>query len=127
MFELLIEDYFSAAHSLKYYEGRCENMHGHNWKVQVYIESDTLNKVGLVVDFKDMKQALHKFLDIIDHTNLNEVAELGGLNPTSENLAKWLYGRLGKELNSEKVKVTKIRVWESRDAAAAYFEDSSSV
>jgi len=122
MFELLIEDYFSAAHSLRFYEGKCENMHGHNWKVQVYIESDTLNKTGLVIDFKEMKQSLKKLLDIIDHTNLNELEELGGLNPTSENLSKWLYEKLTIDLGSKGVKVTKVRVWESRDAAAAYFE-----
>jgi len=119
MYELLVEDYFSAAHSLKYL-GRCENMHGHNWKVQVFVESETLSEIGLVIDFKEIKKSIQELFEIVDHTNLNE--SLKGLNPTSENISMWFYKKLAKSTNLKGINIKKVRVWESIDSAAAYYE-----
>ncbi len=122
MYELLVEDYFSAAHRLKFYQGSCEKLHGHNWKVQVYIESGELDNIGLVMDFKDIKKEIRKLFEIIDHADLNSLKEFDGMNPSSENISRWIYKKLTEALEDRNVKVKKVRVWESVNAAAAYYE-----
>jgi len=122
VYELLVEDYFSAAHRLKFYRGSCEKLHGHNWKVQVYIESGELDNIGLVMDFKDIKKEIRKLFEIIDHADLNSLKEFDGMNPSSENISRWIYKKLTTALEDRNVKVKKVRVWESVNAAAAYYE-----
>lgn len=116
MFELMVEDTFSAAHQLKGYKGRCENLHGHTFKVQVFMEGDKLKPEGYLVDFKDMKDALKKVLDELDHSYLNDLPYFKELNPTAESLAKLIYEKL-HPLAPELKKVT---VWESASASATY-------
>ena len=128
MFELMVEDTFSAAHALRGYDGPCENLHGHTWKVQVFLKGDKLNKIGILVDFKDVKENLGKVIGKYDHQNLNDLAEFkstpacrqaryGGQNPSCEILAKLIFDKLKKELKE----LSKVTVWESEKTSASYF------
>ncbi len=111
----MVEDTFSAAHQLRGYEGKCENLHGHTFKVQVFLTGDKLDKIGMLVDFKKIKAELKKVLDKFDHTNLNELAEFKEKNPTAENLARVIYEKISS-LNPSKV-----TVFESEKASASFF------
>ena len=117
MFELMVEDTFAAAHQLKGYEGPCENLHGHTFKVQVTIESEKLQKVGFLTDFKEIKSALKEIIAEFDHQNLNELAYFKTENPTSENLAKIIFDKLEKNMP-----VKKVTVWESPTSSASYYK-----
>ena len=111
MFEIYVHETFDAAHYLPGYEGKCANMHGHTWRVELTIRSATLND-GMVYDFHDIKAALR---DIIpDHTLLNDILP----NPTAENVAEFLYVKLKEQIAA----ITKVVVWESATSGAAYFE-----
>ena len=93
MFELTVEDTFDAAHQLKGYEGPCENLHGHTWKVRVVVSGRKLNKLGMLLDFKEIKTALKRVLSGLDHRNLNDLPDFKKANPTSENVAVKIYER----------------------------------
>ena len=121
MFELIVETDFSAAHNLREYQGQCEKLHGHNWKVQVILKSEKLDKLGMVMDFRDVKKVIGEILDRFDHAYLNELADFKVLNPTTENLSKILYDELGNALPSG-VKVIKVTTWESERCGASYTE-----
>ena len=122
MFELDICREFSAAHFLKGYCGDCSLLHGHNWKVYVFIRSEELDEIGIAVDFNILKKELDEILAGLDHKHLNELPTFAGKNPTSENLAFYIYKRLSAAVNSDKIKVSKVRVCESERSGAAYFE-----
>mgnify|MGYP001225514116 CR=1 FL=1 len=117
MFELMVEDTFDAAHQLKGYEGPCERLHGHTFRVQVFLKGAKLNKIGLLEDFKVIKRHLKKVTDEFDHTNLNELKCFIKSNPTSENIAKIFYGRL-----KAKIDIYKVSIWESGTSCATYWE-----
>lgn len=110
----MVEDSFSAAHQLRGYEGKCENLHGHTFKVQVYLSGDKLDKIGMLVDFKKIKAELKKVLDKFDHTNLNDLIEFKEKNPTAENIAREVYNKISE------LKPLKVTVWESEKACATY-------
>lgn len=118
MFEIEVFSSFSAAHKLRGYKGKCENIHGHNWKVGVTLSSDKLNKIGIVVDFKDVKKRLKDVLKELDHKNLNTLSYFRRVNPTSENLARFIYD----ELKIKRLPVSSVSVWETEDSKAAYSE-----
>ena len=120
MYELSIHGHFASAHLLRGYEGPCKDLHGHTWKVEVTIASEKLNEIGLVADFKDMKKKLNVFLEKIDHVNLNDLAVFKTLNPSTENLAKYIYQEFAKECRPFPLK--RVRVWESDSASIAYYE-----
>jgi len=122
MYELTIETKFAAAHQLRGYEGRCERLHGHNWKVEVSIQAEVLNEIGLAIDFKEMKDKTNELLAILEHTFVNDVFPFTELNPSSENMAKWIYDSLSRKLNTDTVRVSQVKVWESDNACASYFE-----
>ena len=122
MFRLTIHTAFAAAHNLTHYQGDCENLHGHNWKVEVSILTDELDKAGLGIDFKILKKETNTLLKTLDHKYLNELSPFTELSPSSENIARYLYGELTKIFGSKKVKVEKVTVWESDFAAATYYE-----
>lgn len=122
VYEIYVKDHFSAAHALRGYDGCCSNVHGHNWIVETYIQCSKLNKMGFGVDFMDVKQVVSDILGKLDHTNLNDVAEFGNINPTSENIAKFLYTEMSRRLNSERVKVSKVMVMESPGCGSSYQE-----
>jgi 6-pyruvoyltetrahydropterin/6-carboxytetrahydropterin synthase len=122
MYELMVESKFAAAHQLRGYKGKCENLHGHNWRVTVAVTAERLNEQGLAIDFNDLKKALRDVLDQLEHTFLNEIFPFTQINPSSENLAKWIYDTLAKKLNDDNVEVASVTVWESDSASASYFE-----
>lgn len=121
MYDLSIETQFAAAHQLRGYKGKCENMHGHNWRVQVSISSDKLNDIGIVMDFHDLKDITNEVIAPLDHAHLNEVFPFTEINPSSENIAKWIFDTLKKRFE-DKVKVNSITVWESENSSATYYE-----
>ena len=122
VYEIYVKDHFAAAHALRGYDGNCSNMHGHNWDVEAYIQCTKLNKLGIGVDFRDVKRIVKDVLSKLDHTNLNDVAESGAINPTSENISKFLYKELSRRLNTEFIKVVKIMVFESPGCGSSYQE-----
>jgi len=121
MYELSIETQFAAAHQLRGYKGKCENMHGHNWRVQVSISSEKLNDIGIVMDFHDLKKETNEAILSLDHSYLNEVFPFTEINPSSENIAKWIFESLKKRLENS-VKVNSVTVWESENSSATYYE-----
>lgn len=122
MFELDIHREFSAAHSLRGYQGDCANFHGHNWTVQVFIQAEKLDRIGIAMDFKVLKKALDAVLAELDHKNLNEHPHFKDSNATSENLARYIYQSLKPAVDSAGVKLARVRVCESATSGASYFE-----
>lgn len=118
MYKLRVESDFSAAHNLRGYEGKCEELHGHNWKVELAVESNQLDKLGMVLDFKFLKDRLNFVLEALDHKYLNDLAYFKEVNPTSENIASYIYGCLKKEIPA----LLNVTVWESDKARATYEE-----
>ena len=122
MYHLTIHTHFAAAHNLINYQGDCENLHGHNWKVEVTVSADTLDKAGLAIDFKILKKETNLILDSLDHKYLNDLHPFTEISPSSENIARHLYEKLSQKLNNNTVKVDKVNVWESDYACASYTE-----
>jgi 6-pyruvoyltetrahydropterin/6-carboxytetrahydropterin synthase len=120
MYELKTITQFGAAHQLKHTGGKCENLHGHNWKVETSVEGKVLDDNGLLVDFKVIKEAVDKIVEGLDHTFLNDLEYFKKRNPSSENIARYIYDSLAKTLNTDRVKVSKVTVWESDSACAIY-------
>jgi len=122
MYKLTIRTSFAAAHCLIHYQGDCENLHGHNWRVDVTVTARELDKAGLGVDFKILKGETNALLKSLDHKYLNELPPFLELSPSSENIARYLYHELGQKLNNANIKVVEITVWESDAASATYYE-----
>jgi 6-pyruvoyltetrahydropterin/6-carboxytetrahydropterin synthase len=120
MYRAMIEERFSAAHQLRDAKGKPENLHGHNWKVQAAVTAKAVDEIGLVLDFRKLKAALQRVLLPFEHAYLNEVEPFTRQNPSSENIARWIYDRLVEELPDRSVRVARVTVWESEDAGAAY-------
>jgi 6-pyruvoyltetrahydropterin/6-carboxytetrahydropterin synthase len=121
MYEVMIEEEFSAAHALRGYRGKCENMHGHNWKVEVYVRGERLDEVGMLVDFKELKAATRRVMGYLDHQNLNELKPFETeLNPSSEHIAGFIFHEVAEQINDGRVKVYKVRVWETPSTSATY-------
>lgn len=112
--------HFSAAHSLRGYQGKCENLHGHNYKVEVELKGLELTKAGMVVDFTDLRTALDKVLSRLDHKHLNDIKPFDKINPTAENIAKLIYEEMLLKFSSKKIKVYHVVVWESEGCKATY-------
>ena len=123
MYELKIVTQFAAAHRLENFNGKCESLHGHNWKVEVILGGQDLNGAGLLMDFGVVKARTKEVLEEIDHKYLNELAAFQDRNPSSENLASYLYERLGAILNRDGVTVRRVNVWESDTSCASYYQD----
>lgn len=121
MYEVMIEEEFSAAHALRGYRGKCENLHGHNWTVEVYVRGERLDAVGMLVDFAHLKAVTRRVMQVLDHKNLNELRPFDGeLNPSSEHLAGFILHKIAEEVDDDRVRVFKVRVWETPSAAATY-------
>jgi len=123
LFKVFKEAEFSAAHSLREYKGRCENMHGHNWKVRLQISASELDSLGMAIDFEEVKQVLNKVIGKLDHQNLNEIPPFDELNPTSENIAKYIFEEASGLINADRVKVDSVMVWEKQSSCAIYEAD----
>ena len=119
MYELMVEGNFDAAHQLIGYEGPCEKLHGHTWKVRMQVSGKKLNKIGVVEDFKKLKAVLYGTLSRFDHTNLNTLAPFRKVNPTSENVAKYIFDDLAEKLGKS-VRLEKVTVFESSVTSATY-------
>jgi len=122
MYRLTIRTSFAAAHNLINYQGDCENLHGHNWKVEVAVTTTELDKAGLGIDFKVLKREAGVVIAELDHKYLNENPAFTDVSPSSEHIARFLYQRLSERLNNGTVKVDAITVWESDNASASYYE-----
>lgn len=123
MYRLTIHTHFAAAHNLIHYQGDCENLHGHNWKVEVTVAARELDQAGLGIDFKILKRETNRLLDQLDHKYLNDLPPFKDRSPSSENIAGFLFHELGKNLNSDNITVEKVNVWESEYACASYSAD----
>lgn len=124
MYELTVQTSFAAAHNLREYEGECENLHGHNWCVEVLVAADTLDRLGMVMDFRDLKGALNGVLEAFDHKYLNEVAPFDEVNPTTENLCRHIAERMAERLPCN-VLVRRASCWESEKCGASYLPGRS--
>lgn len=122
MYELTIEGSFASAHQLRGYKGKCENLHGHNWKVELTVTGDELNEIGLLIDFHDLKRVLGEVLDRLDHKNINEVQPFNRENPSSENIARYIALETEILLNRDhsKAAVSSVTVWESDTSRCKY-------
>ena len=122
--EVMIEMGFSSAHALRGYQGKCENTHGHNYRVEVYVRGKELNRIGLLIDFKDLKAATKKVVDYLDHKNINDLPPFDKeLNPSAEEMAGYFLHEVAREIDNERVQVYKVRVWETDTCAATYCID----
>ncbi|TCK60790.1 6-carboxytetrahydropterin synthase QueD [Seleniivibrio woodruffii] len=120
MFRVRVIQQFNGAHNLRNYNGKCENLHGHNWRVEAYLQGDKLNGTEMLVDFTVLKKRLKDILEELDHKYLNEQVEFFVThNPTSENIARFIYGRLKETFGTLTERVV---VWETDVQAAEYFE-----
>ncbi len=114
---------FAAAHYLRGYDGPCSRLHGHNWKVEVEARASQLDDIGMALDFTVLKQATRELLGRLDHYNLNELAPFDRLNPTAENIAAYLYRQLSQQLNDQRVRISRVTIWETERACVCYSED----
>ena len=118
MFEVMVEKHFAAAHHLLNYKGKCENPHGHNYVVQVFAESDTLDKANIAYDFTSLKKDLGEIVDDLDHIDLNEFPDFNGESPSAEYIARYIYHRMKKNQPA----LTKVRVYETPTQCVTYWE-----
>jgi len=123
VYEVTIIKTFSAAHLLKEIGGKCEELHGHNFKVEVTVGAPALNSEGIVIDFRLVKRWLQDILDKMDHQHLNELHFFTGENPSSENIACHVYREMAAKVNEAGVKILRVKVWESENAAVTYSEE----
>lgn len=121
MYRIKIYDRFASAHFLKGYKGECESLHGHNWKVEVEVQGENLDDIGMLMDFKLLKGILRDILKELDHRLLNDIDLFCKSNPSSEIIAKNIYSRVREKL-PEGISIYTVSVWESENSAAAYFE-----
>ena len=123
MYELKVITHFSGAHQLKEFEGACETLHGHNWKVEVYVSSETIDETGVAIDFRVLKKHVNAVIDTLDHKFLNELEPFKNQNPSSENIARYVAEQLALLVTDPKIKVSRVTAWESENACATYFPD----
>ena len=121
MHEVSIEMEFSSAHALRGYRGKCENTHGHNYKVEIHVIGNRLDSIGLLVDFRDLKAATKRVVDYLDHKNINDLPPFDvELNPSAENLAMYFFYEVGRDVNNDRVRVDRVRVWETSTCSATF-------
>ena len=120
-FEVMIERNFSSAHQLRGYQGKCENLHGHNYRVEIYARGRELDNIGLLVDFGELKAAADEIVQYLDHRNINELPPFDEeLNPSAENLARYILERVASRVGDERVEVYKVRCFETPTSVATY-------
>jgi 6-pyruvoyltetrahydropterin/6-carboxytetrahydropterin synthase len=123
MYHLTIKTHFAAAHRLVNYQGDCENLHGHNWNVEVTVSAQELDAAGLGIDFKILKRQTKELLGELDHKYLNDLPAFSQLSPSSEQIARFLFHRLATQLDNDNVHLERVTVWESESACASYTRD----
>jgi 6-pyruvoyltetrahydropterin/6-carboxytetrahydropterin synthase len=122
MFQVAVDETFSSGHALRGYKGKCENVHGHNYKVRVTLEGPQLDSVGLLYDFTHLKRVIREIVGGVDHKFLNDMAPFDVINPSAENLAKYFYDETTRQMNAmpEGARVTSITIWETDTTSATY-------
>jgi len=124
MFEVSVEETFAAGHALRGYRGKCEKVHGHNYKVQVTLEGERLDSTGLLIDFVELKRLLRGLIERLDHQFLNEVPPFDDWNPSAENMARYFYEEMVKGLAASEreapVRVAQVKIWETDTTTATY-------
>ena len=121
MFEVSVEQTFAAGHALRNYKGKCENVHGHNYRVRITVQGDQLDSTGLLVDFLDVKGLIGGVVDYLDHQFINDLPPFDQLNPSAENIAKYFYDCVSGGLKNEvPVRVSEVKVWETDTSSAVY-------
>ena len=121
MFEVSVEQTFAAGHALRNYKGKCENVHGHNYRVRITVQGDQLDSTGLLVDFLDVKGLIGGVVDYLDHQFINDLPPFDELNPSAENIAKYFYDRVSGGLKNEvPVRVSEVKVWQTDTSSAVY-------
>jgi 6-pyruvoyltetrahydropterin/6-carboxytetrahydropterin synthase len=123
MYELMVDARFSAAHNLRASGGRCEELHGHNWLIEVLVRADTLGKAGMVLDFRILRREVEQVLDALDHHYLNDLPYFQKQEPSSENIARYIYETLVERLRPYGQTPYKVTAWESEGAGAAYLKE----
>ena len=124
MFEVSVEETFAAGHALRNYKGKCENVHGHNYRIRVTMEGERLNSIGLLVDFIELKRVMRKTIEYLDHKFINDVPPFDVENPSAENIAKFFYEEIAAGMKLQEVenepKLAEVRVWETDTSIASY-------
>jgi 6-pyruvoyltetrahydropterin/6-carboxytetrahydropterin synthase len=123
MYEISVEKHFDAAHYLRGYQGKCEAMHGHRYRVVVKIKAEKLNDIGLAYDFTDLKRHLNDILSRFDHTCLNDVPPFDKINPSAENIAATIYDELKSRLAADPIALVSVEAWESPEQGVIYRPD----
>lgn len=128
MFQVSVEETFSAGHALRGYKGKCENPHGHNYRVQVTLEGPQLDNIGLLIDFSQLKHVMREVIRRLDHQFINDLEPFTTVNPSAENMAKYFYEEVAAQLNGlpPGARVTDVIVWETDTAMAKYCPASRS-
>jgi 6-pyruvoyltetrahydropterin/6-carboxytetrahydropterin synthase len=120
VYELRIISHLAAAHQLRDFQGQCENLHGHNWKIEVFVTGEEVEENGILIDFKEVKKATEKVIQELDHRFLNELEHFKNVNPSSENIARFIFDSLTQQLTDDHLTVSKVTAWESDSAGASY-------
>jgi 6-pyruvoyltetrahydropterin/6-carboxytetrahydropterin synthase len=120
MFEVSVEYTFAAGHALRGYKGKCENVHGHNYKVQVTVGGEQLDSAGLLLDFVELRKALKGLVERLDHRFLNDLEPFDKLNPSAENIAKYFCDELGPQIRDRALEILAVKVWETETTSATY-------
>lgn len=121
MFQIFVETHFSAGHHLRNYPGNCERPHGHNWKIKITVKASELDELGMGVDFRTLKNSLGRVMDDLDHINLNEHPEFIDKNPSSENIAVFIFNRLKNDIKSDRYHLYSVTVRETENTGVTYF------
>src|SRR5439155_25555148 len=119
-FEVMIERNFSSAHQLRGYKGKCENPHGHNYKIEIYARGHELDNIEQLVDFVELKEAADDLVTYLDHKNLNELEPFIKENPSAENVARFILERLAAKIDDDRVQIYKVRCFETPTSVATY-------
>ncbi len=122
MYEVKVQLQFSAAHQLKGYNGKYENLHGHNWTAIVIAEAEGLDSIGVGIDFVRLKEKTEEILSLLDYKNINEIPPFDTENPSAENIARWAFNQLRDEINREGVRIKRVEIQEMPGCGAAYYE-----
>lgn len=122
MYDIFTESHFSSGHHLRNYPGNCEKPHGHNWKVEVTVRADELDQLGMGLDFRDLKGAVKEVIDDLDHRDLNDHPAFQEINPSSENIARYIFVELKKRLQNDRCRPHKVTVRETDACGVTYRE-----
>jgi 6-pyruvoyltetrahydropterin/6-carboxytetrahydropterin synthase len=123
MYEIVVEQHFDAAHFLRGYKGKCENIHGHRYTVRVRLKAASLNEIGLAYDFTDVKRHLREIMGRFDHTSLNDIQPFDKINPSAENIAATIYNELQSKMAGEPMVIASVEAWETPQQGVIYTPD----